>query len=309
MSPSRRVLLAAFGAALAAPVAGCSESDSTADEQSPTAEPSPTPEPTRTGRTTGTASVAGSPASTGTASGPVTLDPGEAYATDAGWSVAVENLAVRASVVEHGPTHWDPRWTEGGQFVAADLVVRGDGGPDPADLPVACRTDTVDGAGRVFVAADSNRDDRRQRVAFPVPASPEPTDGAVVWTPEAGPEVRWRLPDAVLAAVARPPAFELREFAVEHAPGDEVDVTLTVANAGEGDGTFLAEVGAAAMSDQGEVTVDVSAGETRTVTRRVYVETDAADETTVVLRWRGETLERTVGPAATATDPGSATDS
>ncbi|MFB6141255.1 MAG: hypothetical protein ABEJ26_12580 [Halosimplex sp.] len=77
-------------------------------------------------------------------------------------------------------------------------------------------------------------------------------------------------------------------------------MTLTVANGGEGDGVFLAEVGDPAMSDQPEVAFAVPAGETRTATRRVRVHAEGDEAATVVLRWRGVRLERTLR-AETAT--------
>ncbi|MFC7141064.1 hypothetical protein ACFQMA_14665 [Halosimplex aquaticum] len=305
MDRSRRALLAAFGTALSASVAGCPETSGDAATAEPTPDPSqpaetPTAEPdpaTRANTTTRTGTS--TPA-------PVTLAPGESYVTADGWDLTVENLAVRRAVVEYGPTHWDPDWADGGQFVVADLVVAGDGAPDPADptdLRVACQTDTTDGTGRTFVVADSNADDIRQRLGFTVPASPAPAEGAIVWSPADGPEVRWALPDPLLAEIARLPEFDLRGFEVENVPGDEIAVTLTVANVGVGDGTFLAEVGHAAMSDQPELTVEVPAGETRTVTRRVpfqNVWNDSDDEpATVVLRYREKRLERTVEPPKT----------
>lgn len=306
MNRSRRTLLAAFGAALSASVAGCPGTESDADTAEPTAEPTTE---TSTPQTTARPNTATQPKTTG----PVTLEPGESYTTESGWELVVENVVVQAAVVEHGPTHWDPRWLDDGQFVVADVAVTGEDAPDPADLHVTCRTDTADESGPIFVAADSNYDDVRQRVGFAVPASPAPADGAIVWTPDDGPQVRWVLSDDRLAAIARPPEFDLREFAVEDAPGDEVAVTLTVANTGTGDGTFLAEVGNAAMSDQPELAVEVSAGETRTVTRRIRFQNvwnDGDDEpATVVLRYRETRLERTLEPAdGTATDTQTITD-
>lgn len=211
--------------------------------------------------------------------------------------MTVENAAVRNAVVERGGVHSDPAYADG-QFVVADVTVEGDGAPDLSAANVFVRTDTLRRSERRDVVGERdgdharNADRVRRRFAFPVPVSPAPAEGVVVWRSETGPTVRWTLPAALLDAVARPPAFDLRGFEATDVSGDEIEVTLTVANAGSGDGTFLAEVGDAALSDRPEVSVDVPAGETVTATRRVSAFGDS-DEPTVVLRWRDERLERT----------------
>ncbi|MFB6141254.1 MAG: hypothetical protein ABEJ26_12575 [Halosimplex sp.] len=228
MNRSRRALLAALGAAVVTPVAGCSDAESgpaTAPEtpthaRSATGAQTASPARSRTGSATPT-ETATRPGTAGTEL--VVLSPGESYAASGGWSLTVEHVAVANAVVEFGTTHPNPRWSEDGQIVAADLVVSGEDAPDPADLRVACRTDVGGTSGRFFVAADSNRDDRRQRVGFEVPSAPAPSEGAIVWSPEGGPTVRWTLSDAHLAAVARPPDLRLERFAVADAPGDEVE--------------------------------------------------------------------------------------
>lgn len=288
MNPSRRAVLSALGTALSASLAGCPETENGTG----TSEPTPRPMQSRTSSTT-----QGEP----TTPGPVELDPGDSYTTDAGWSLTVDDVAVRIAVVDTGTTHPDPVWAEDGQFVVADFTVEGSDAPDPANLNVTCRVDTGDALGWTYVDADGPRDERRQRIGFEVPSSPAPTAGAVVWTPDQGPDVRWTLSEATLTSLAQPPEFDLQSFSVADAPGDEVDATLTVANVGDGDGVFLAEVGPAAMSDQGEVEFAVPAGETRTVTRRVRAESPNDGPTRVVLQWRDTKIERTIGPSVTTT--------
>lgn len=222
---------------------------------------------------------------------PVSLAPGESFETADGWSLTVELVGVQIAVVRAGTVHSDPVYGDDEQYVVADVAT--DDGPDPADLNVFVRTDTQDRSNRRYVRADSNVADLRQRFGYAVPVSPAPSDGAVVWEPDDERGVRWELPADLLDQIARPPAFDLQGFEAEDAPGDEVEVTLTVANTGEGDGTFVAEVGDAEVSDQPEVFVDVPAGETVTVERRAWA-AFVNDEVTVVVRWRGERLERTV---------------
>lgn len=279
---TRRALLATLGGVFPA-LAGClGGGDAPA-----TATVSPTAAPRTTTRTP-----------TATPAEPVTRSLGESYETAAGWAVTVGNAAVRKAVVELGGAHYDPVYADG-QYVVTDVTVEGDGAPDLSGANVFVRTDALDRSERRYVADERNADharnaDRvRRRFAFPVPISPAPAEGAVVWRSEARPAVRWTLPADLLAAVARPPAFDLRGFEVRDVSGEEIGVTLTIANTGSGDGTFLAEVGDAAVSDQPEVSVDVPAGETVTATRRVSAFGDR-DELTVVLRWRDERLERTV---------------
>ena len=299
MAQSRRSLLAAVGAALSTAVAGCPGDADTTPEQSP--DPSSgTGE--QTARPPGrTAAAASTPTPT---PGPVVLDPGETHATADGWSLTVAAVAVRIGVVERGTTHPDPRWGEGSQFVTATIRASGDGAPDPAELRFACRTDTATQPRAIPVVPESDDGGPGARVAFEVPADPAPSAGALVWSPAGGPEVRWTLAAEHLDAVARPPAFDLESFRVADAPGEAVAATLTVANRGDGDGVFLAEVGDAALSDQGELRVAVPAGDRRTVTRRIPAGV-ADGSRTYVLRWRETVIERTVrerGRTATATE-------
>lgn len=284
MNRSRRAALRTLGIALSASLAGCLGTEN--GRASTTQLTSETKTPRKSEATT---------------PGPVELDPDDSYSTDASWSLTVDDVAVRIAVVDTGTIHPDPVWAEDGQFVVADFTVEGRDAPDPANLNVTCRVDTGDALGWTYVDADGPRDESSQPIGFEVPSSPAPTAGAIVWAPDEGPEVRWTLSEATLANLARLPEFELKSFSVADAPGDEVDATLTVANVGDGDGVFLAEVGAGAMSDQPEVEIAVPAGETRTVTRRVLAGSPNGGPTRVVLRWRDTKIERTVEPSETTT--------
>jgi len=307
MQRSRRALLAAFGTTLSTAVAGCpGEADTTPESTPPpdasTETAAPTAEPPE--RT-------GAAASTPTR-GPVVLDPGETHATADGWSLTVAAVEVRVGVVERGTTHPDPRWGEGSQFVTATLRASGDGAPDPAELGLTCRTDTATVTRAIPVVPEADEEDPGAHLAFEVPTDPAPSAGALVWSPADGPEVRWTLTDDHLDAIARPPAFDLESFRVADAPGEAVAATLTVANRGDGDGVFLAEVGNAALSDQGEVRVAVPAGERRTATRRIPAGTaDDGGPQTYVLRWRETVIERTIDesePTATTAEEDESTD-
>lgn len=230
----------------------------------------------------------------------VSLAVGEPYRTADSWTVTVENVSVQASIVEFRSAHPAPVYTDEGQFVTADVVVDDVTGnaPDPAGLRIFVRTPTLDRSTRRYVAAKTNEDDVRQRVGFPVPLSAPPRAGAIVWVPDTGPTVRWQLPARTLQAIPKAPKFRLRAFGVKDIAGDMVEVTLTVENASEYDGTFRAELGDQAFSDQPEIAVEVPADESVTVTRRILAEFRDRTEATIVLRWRGGTLRRTVRSTA-----------
>lgn len=146
----------------------------------------------------------------------------------------------------------------------------------------------------MFVRADSNQDDIRQRVAFPLAVDPAPDAGGVIWSNLDGRTVQWELPTELVAAIGLRPSFELQEFDAWDVPGDEVAVSVTVANSGAGDGRFLAEAGNERISDQPEIAVGVPSGETVTRSRNVWAEFGDTEEVTVVLGWRDTRLERTV---------------
>ncbi|MFB6304887.1 MAG: hypothetical protein ABEH47_06960 [Haloferacaceae archaeon] len=271
---TRRRLLALAGAAL--PVGGCLGSSS---------DPA-----------TGTDRSATTGGSTADADGPLTRRAGESHATAEGWSLTVGNVAVRHGIVQFGTVHPDPRWESGSQFVVADATVEGDGAPDPADLRLYVRTDALDRSDRYFVRAETNEDGRRQRFGFPVPTDPAPARAWVVWRPEEGPAVRWSLDEGSVRALGSAPEFVVESFETPSTavPDDEFEATLGVRNEGERDGTFLAEVGNAAVSDQPEVELDVPAGGTTTGTASVDAYFGDRREMEVVLRWEDGTERRTV---------------
>lgn len=84
----------------------------------------------------------------------------------------------------------------------------------------------------------------------------------------------WELPGDLLAAFRRPgPRFEVRSFDTpESVPRDEhFDVSVTVENVGEGDGTFRGALNHGGSTYFGEqIEASVAAGAEETVTRAVY---------------------------------------
>jgi len=135
-----------------------------------------------------------------------------------------------------------------------------------------------------------------QPLGFAVPTDAGISEAAVVWN---GPrEVRWPLPDDLVAKLASAPEFSLDGFRVPETAreGVAIDVELDVANTGDRDGHFLAELGNGAISDQPEIGVAVPAGETVTASRPVEARFfDGAMD--VVCRWEGGVRRRPVEPA------------
>lgn len=241
----------------------------------------------------GTGDETANDASTEPTESPPTLAPGESHDAD-GYAVTVSTVGVRHGIAKFGTVHVDPFWTDGAQFLVVDVAVSGDSPPDPADVPVSVAADTLSSSpDRYLVAAETNAE-TRQRLAFVVPTDPAPSRAVVTFD---GAKARWRVPDDAMTALGRTPSFEIESVSVPDtaAPDTEFPVDLTVTNAGERSGRFLAEVGNGAISDQPEVTTDVPVGESVTVTRSVDASFGESETLTVVVRWEGGVIERTVG--------------
>lgn len=276
-SPARRALL---GALATLPLTAClgNSGPGTATAAPPTDSPT-------TDRTTTTP-----PANQ---SGPMIRQPGEAYETG-DVAVTVSGLAVRHGMVKFGSVHPDPIWKEGFQFLLASVAVEGD--EDPATLDVTMTADTLDERPDRYYRFAPDTPESVQPLGFAVPTDPAPSEASIVWH---GPrEVRWRIPDELVTRLGRAPDFSLEGFrAPESAPrGTSLGVTVEVANNGDRDGRFLAELGNAATSDQPEIAVSVPAGETVTSTQSVDARF-AEGEMTVLLRWEGGVQRRTVTQA------------
>lgn len=293
-SSSRR----AFLAACAALSAGCLDRSSGGDgDSTPDTIGSPTPSDRRT--TSGERTSPGPPSETpSTTPDEETPPPNPTVDADAHTvtlgetvdGVTVANTRLQVAVVTYG-THSDVRYVDGGQF----LIVRVS---SEAKSVRGLRLGAVTGASARL--SDARRLNRRELsptesdVAFPLPVA-ETDSAAVVWHRPDERDVRWELPDDVVADLADAPDFEVRSFEVPDVAkdGEVIEATVEVVNVGDQDGTFIAELGSAAISDQGEVSVEVPAGETVALTSNVDADFGESDELTVVLRWR-ETVRRTV---------------
>lgn len=272
-SPSRRTLL---GVLATAPFAGCLSTDSTDTTTAATSTDSPT-------TTTPTA----------TPSELAVRQPGESFEAD-DIAVTVSGLAVRHGMVKAGTVHPDPVWTDGAQSLLADVAVEGEA--DPADINVTATADTLDERPNRYFGFAPDSPKSVQRLGFAIPTDPAPTEASIVWY---GPrEVRWPLPDALVAKLGRAPDFSVEAFEVPDSAqvGTAISVDLKVANTGARDGRFLAELGDAAISDQPEIEVSVPAGETVTVTESIDTRFTEG-EMTVVLRWEGGVQRHTLTEA------------
>lgn len=247
----------------------------------------------------------------------VHLEPGEWFETDRGWAITLENVRVQRSIASFGPTHTDVAAEVGVQYAVADVAFRpGDEAttddwkttnPEPlGDLHFVTLVDgelnPADGPRRNVVLR--SRYGQTNRLGFPVPVEPTPQAVSLGWLASDERSVYWDLGADALAALAHPPEFEVRSFEVpERATPDEtLDVAVTVANVGERDGTFIAELGNAAISDQPEIFLDVPQGGTATVHESVTADVPGGDEMRVVLDWGTDRLERSVTIDRTTTD-------
>lgn len=231
------------------------------------------------------------------------LDLGEPYEHPDGWSVTLSNARVLKIALRAG-THLDPVAFSGGQYVVVEVAAGGDAnGPDTAGvLPDPAGFDvTLDGADAapdgtgVWNGYPGTATDDVGTAAVPV-ATAESVQAAVRWqAPEES--VEWRLDADHREAIAHEPAFEVREFAVPEAVehGASFDASLTVANVGERDDRFLAELGATTISDTPEFEFVVPTGESVDRVEPVdpHYPTDA-EELRVVLNWGVDRLVRTV---------------
>lgn len=266
--PSRRAFLALTGGTLA----GCvGETPGTGTPHSPT--------PTET-RTTA-------------ADQPPLLTPGESFAADGG-AVTVADPAVHVSVVSRtaagSSVHPDVAASYGSQFLLLSLD-----GAKPETFAVTLDREVVDQPFHETIEPDDGK------FACRVPVGSVST-ARVHWRPDGRTRATWKLPDDLRDRLAARPAFEVREFDVAEtvSVGEAIDVTLRVANVGDRDGRFVAELGAIVLSDIGEVWFDVPRGQAVTkefsFTPSTYTPMygQSEDELPVVCDWGTGRQKKTV---------------
>jgi len=230
---------------------------------------------------------------------PTTAGPGR---TGADASVDVGPVDVQPSILG-GDSAFDVRGSSGGAFVRVPVRLTGPDGTPGERGAVDERLLSglsVDLDGRTV--GDATIDRARGRwdlvLAVEVPTG-EYGEGEVLL--DAGGDggfARVPIPRDALAALADPPAFDVRDFVVS----DPIElqflvVTMTVENAGGADGRFLAGLGPTSGPSPVVVTFDVPDGERVTQTRNLTLYHPPGGPVTVRLQWgRGSADRRVVLP-------------
>jgi hypothetical protein len=130
--------------------------------------------------------------------------------------------------------------------------------------------------------------------ALPIPIGPVDS-GSVVWVGSA-PDVRWELPSDVFSLMADAPRFEIRSFEPRPMAAGGFELDLAVANTGDRDGVWLAQVSIRAANDISDVFgYSISQGETihRTVRPRVLTAGFLSGTVTIQF-WSSTSYEETV---------------
>ena len=246
--------------------------------------------------------MGGTPIRTGTQT-PIedtpTVAMGETVTTDAGTEVTVADPAVSMFVISvHAGTstvHPDVGGDPDAQFLRISVQASGGGTATPPSRYESIRS-TVDGRvlGNVRPFQLENGADR---YALSVPVDDYDSAG-VVWHHEGDRKAMWRLGADTIELLASAPSFAVRRFEAPETVqrGESIEATLTVANTGARDGTFVAEFGDFTLiSDVGEETVDVIAGgeTTRSLTYDPPYWRDVS-EIQLTLDWGSDQASRTV---------------
>lgn len=273
VSRNRRTVLASVGGALV-PLAGCLGTDGT-----------------------GTPSTDSTPSEVSATDEALRFDPG---------SLSLGVTDVRKLVIaDRGP--WADLKTGGGQYVVFDLVK-----PDGSslmdaygfeyELPLAVELDgTRFGPDAVpVVDVEPNRDPTDPEsiddhlVGVPIPTG-QVDAGSVIWVGSEQ-DVRWELPPEVFPHISDAPRFEIRTFEPRPTDAGGFELDLTVANTGDRDGVWLAQVSIRAANDISDVfgySIPVGSTIHRTVRPRVLAAGFVSGTVTIQF-WSSTSYERTV---------------
>ncbi|MFD1512012.1 hypothetical protein [Halomarina rubra] len=186
-------------------------------------------------------------------------------------SFAVENVGTRRQALTSG-VHLDVAAHAGTQFVGFDVTETGTpthrtrlGSQFAVDLDGTRYPDGYDTVTNTLGVVP--------RVGVPVPDDVAPDEGAILQVDGDAVVDRWALSEETLTALASPAAFVVESVEVpETAEPASFEASVTVRNEGSGDGVFLAEFGAAVVSDVAEVEFAVPAGESVTHTETIPTE-------------------------------------
>lgn len=274
---SRRSVLQFTGVATLFALAGCVQTDQSEGTTSTTAE---TTHPTAsTERTT---------------SEPASLEIG-GTATVSDGSVTVQAVRTeRSIVVLDGSSHTKVVTEENSQFVVVSLKTQGNiDGVDAGRQAVRLVID-----GQPYSVADYAFPPQGDAfdVAFQVPLDIDPNESELRWVEDNHVAAVWSTPPSVIHQLTSPPEFDVVSFTVPETvePFVEFDVAVEVDNTGDGDGTFVAELGLASRSDQSTFQFDVPKNTRGTEVEEKQVQGEPGGQETMILDWGLGRLERTI---------------
>lgn len=220
---------------------------------------------------------------------------GESHDPQSGPTVTVRNPRLRTAVVidQHtGPVGM----ATGRQFVVVDVESEGEAGPSLPHRFRALTDGTPADGTSAPLRPEFHPSDRGRPVGMPVAVTPADSAG-VAWVRGLPKSAVWALSDEVVGSLGTAARFEVDEVSV----ADETDpeVTLTVRNAGDRDGTFYANVSGSRVQDGNAiVAVAVPAGESVTHRERPGINAPTGEETRVVVAWGVDEAALVVRPSS-----------
>ncbi|MEF8840279.1 MAG: hypothetical protein V5A62_01450 [Haloarculaceae archaeon] len=199
-----------------------------------------------------------------------------------GVPMTVSNPRVRKGVLAMGVHDPAVRAAEG-QFVVVDVTVEG---REPDRLEGGTLRSSVDGD----LLPEGDAVSTLTEGVYAVPFSAERHETATVAWQTDYRTVHWTLPEEIRETLPLEPAFHVEGMDIPRRDGQLV-LELTVANEGEREGVFLAEVSSRAFSGNDVVSFPVPTGKTRTYTGRagkmlLYFENNGGG--TLTVRYLGD---------------------
>lgn len=201
-----------------------------------------------------------------------TTEPTTTAPTTASYDASVSRTAVTPGLVaRNSPDSITVYGSRGEQYVLAEVTVQGDRPPGDAfalhtDAGAFPATTEFGGYGPELYGRGRRYGDEATGWLAVVPPKPVETDrAALTW-----PGGEFQLPDGAVRRLARPPTtFETRSLEAPDSVAADADVTLsvTVANTGSADGTWVAALNrsgpSVAVIPETTASLQVPAGETR----------------------------------------------
>ncbi|MDS0242248.1 MULTISPECIES: hypothetical protein [unclassified Haloferax] len=221
----------------------------------------------------------------------------ESIQTDQGWSLSVTNTRVRKCVIQTNTVHSNPACGQGTQYLLVDVETSGSDAPSASTLNIG-----FDFAGKYIEAqpldSRSNQKSMVATYAVTVDVSSAPSGATIVWQGERDEQARWAVPKETVTKLSSSPEFHIESFEAPDtaADGQEVEVLITVANQGDRDGRFIAELGDAALSDQPEISIEVKKGESVTEIYDIEVNYLEEEKMVLVLKSSGVYESQTITP-------------